>query len=71
MFAYRVTVEYSAVIEGNLFHHELTMAAGIQMEGRTPWRPMNWFEDIPDELFMDETQTDETQGDTDEHVRTQ
>ncbi len=71
VFAYRVTAEYTAVIEGNLFHHELIMAAGIQMEGRAPWRPMNWFEEIPEELFMDETQTDETQGDADEHVRTQ
>ena len=66
VFALRVTATESAVIEGTLFHHEIAMAPGVRFEGRLPWRPKNWFEEIPEDLYFDEAQ-----GDADEHVRAQ
>lgn len=62
--AFRVTVEGTAVIEGSVFHHELTMEPGARFDGRTPWRPVNWFEDISAERILKETP-----GEPDEHVR--
>lgn len=59
VFAFRVAVESTSVIEGTVFHHELTVAPGSHLDGRMPWRPLNWFEDISNEF----------EGEPDEHVR--
>ncbi len=61
VFAFRVTVEDTAVIEGTLFHHEIAVAPGARLDGRTPWRPVNYFENLSDDF----------QGEPDEHVRAQ
>jgi cytoskeletal protein CcmA (bactofilin family) len=61
VFAFNVMVEGTAVIHGNVFHHELTVAAGAHLDGRTPWRPVNYFENISQDF----------QGDIDEHVHAQ
>lgn len=58
VFAFNVMVEGTAVIHGNVFHHELTVAAGAHLDGRTPWRPVNYFDDISQNF----------QGEIDEHV---
>lgn len=61
VFAFSVVIESSAEIEGHVFHHELAVAPGAHLEGRTPWRPVNYFDNIS-ETF---------QGDIDEHVQPQ
>lgn len=58
VFAFNVMVEGTAVIHGNVFHHELTVAAGAHLDGWAPWRPVNYFENISQDF----------QGDIDEHV---
>ena len=58
VFASNVLVKETAVIHGNVFHHELTLETGAHLEGRTPWRPVNYFENISQDF----------QGDIDEHV---
>lgn len=59
VFAFRVVVESTSVIEGTVFHHELAVAPGSHLDGRTPWRPLNWFEDLSNDF----------EGEPDEHVR--
>ena len=58
VFAFNVMVESTAEIHGNVFHHELTVAAGAHLDGWAPWRPVNYFENISQDF----------QGDIDEHV---
>jgi cytoskeletal protein CcmA (bactofilin family) len=58
VFAFNVMVEGTAVIHGHVFHHELTVAAGARLDGRTPWRPVNYFDNLSRDF----------EGDIDEHV---
>ncbi|MBU6297534.1 MAG: polymer-forming cytoskeletal protein [Alphaproteobacteria bacterium] len=46
IFALHVTLDSSADITGRVFHHTLTMAKGARVEGRMPWRPLNYFETL-------------------------
>jgi hypothetical protein len=46
VFAFSVEVGMTAIVEGRIFHHRLTMAAGAHVDGRMPWRPVNYFEKI-------------------------
>lgn len=65
VFAFNVMVEGTAVIRGNVFHHELTVAAGAHLEGRTPWRPVNYFDDISHQF---DDISHHFHGDIDEYV---
>ena len=44
VFAFSVTLDDSASIIGRIFHHRATVAKGARIEGRMPWRPLNYFE---------------------------
>jgi cytoskeletal protein CcmA (bactofilin family) len=46
VFAPTVTVEASAIVEGRIFHHIITVSRGAQIDGRMPWRPVNYFETL-------------------------
>jgi cytoskeletal protein CcmA (bactofilin family) len=47
IFAPKVTVEDSAhIINGRIFHSVITVARGAQFEGRMPWRPPSYFENL-------------------------
>jgi cytoskeletal protein CcmA (bactofilin family) len=46
VFAPAVTVEASAIVEGRIFHHIITVSRGAQIDGRMPWRPVNFFETL-------------------------
>jgi cytoskeletal protein CcmA (bactofilin family) len=50
ILAFRVMVEGTAVIHGQIFHHELEMAAEAFLDGRAPWRPVNYFEHLSADL---------------------
>jgi cytoskeletal protein CcmA (bactofilin family) len=50
IFAFRVVVEGTAAIQGQIFHHELEMAADAFLDGRTPWRPVNYFENLSSDV---------------------
>ncbi|MQA66774.1 MAG: hypothetical protein GEU76_12895 [Alphaproteobacteria bacterium] len=50
VIAFRVVVEGTAVVQGQIFHHELEMAADAFLDGRTPWRPVNYFENLSGDL---------------------
>jgi cytoskeletal protein CcmA (bactofilin family) len=44
IFAFNVVLEGSADVTGRIFHHTVTVARGARIEGRMPWRPLNYFE---------------------------
>jgi cytoskeletal protein CcmA (bactofilin family) len=44
IFAFNVTLESSADVIGRIFHHTVTVARGARIDGRMPWRPVNYFE---------------------------
>jgi cytoskeletal protein CcmA (bactofilin family) len=44
IFAFNVTLESSADVIGRIFHHTVTVARGARIDGRMPWRPLNYFE---------------------------
>jgi cytoskeletal protein CcmA (bactofilin family) len=44
IFAFNVTLDSSADVTGRIFHHTVTVARGARIEGRMPWRPLNYFE---------------------------
>lgn len=46
VFALNVTLDSSADITGRIFHHTVTVAKGARIEGRMPWRPLNFFETL-------------------------
>jgi cytoskeletal protein CcmA (bactofilin family) len=46
VFALNVAVEKTAEITGRIFHHTVTVAFGARVEGRMPWRPLNYFETL-------------------------
>jgi cytoskeletal protein CcmA (bactofilin family) len=44
VFAFNVTLDSSADITGRIFHHTVAVAKGARIDGRMPWRPLNFFE---------------------------
>lgn len=44
IFARNVTLDGSADVTGRIFHHTATVAKGARIDGRMPWRPLNYFE---------------------------
>jgi cytoskeletal protein CcmA (bactofilin family) len=46
VFAPNVSIEASAVIDGRIFHTDVTVAKGARVDGRMPWRPSNYFENL-------------------------
>lgn len=44
IFAFNVTLDSSADVIGRIFHHTVTVAKGARVDGRMPWRPLNFFE---------------------------
>lgn len=57
-FAIEVAVDATAFVDGQLFHHNITVARGAQLDGRMPWRPVSYFENVMNDF----------QGDHDEYV---
>ncbi len=46
IFALEVTLDASAHVEGKVFHHNVTVARGARIDGRMPWRPLNYFDSL-------------------------
>ena len=46
VYAPTVLVEVTAQITGKLFHHTIEVVRGARVDGRTPWRPVNFFETL-------------------------
>lgn len=44
VFAPTVDILATATVDGQVFHHKLTVAAGAVLRGRMPWRPVGYFE---------------------------
>lgn len=44
VFAFNVVLDSSAEIIGRIFHHIVTVEKGAKIDGRMPWRPLNYFE---------------------------
>ena len=44
VFAFSVTLDSTANIIGRIFHHVATVAKEARIDGRMPWRPLNYFE---------------------------
>ncbi|MDE1986967.1 MAG: polymer-forming cytoskeletal protein [Alphaproteobacteria bacterium] len=46
IFALHVTIDSSADVTGRVFHHTIAVAKGARIDGRMPWRPLNYFEKL-------------------------
>ena len=46
VYAPTVLVEVTAQVTGKLFHHTIEVVRGARVDGRTPWRPVNFFENL-------------------------
>lgn len=46
IFALNVTVESSANVTGRIFHNTISVARGARIDGRMPWRPPSYFENL-------------------------
>jgi len=46
VFAPTVTIEASAEVEGKIFHTNVAVERGARVNGRMPWRPVNYFETL-------------------------
>jgi len=46
VYAPTVLVEVTAQVTGRLFHHTIEVIRGARVDGRTPWRPVNFFENL-------------------------
>lgn len=46
IFALEVILDASAHVEGRVFHHTVTIARGARIDGRMPWRPINYFDSL-------------------------
>ena len=44
LYVFNVILGSSANITGHVFHHVVTVGRGAHVEGRMPWRPVNFFE---------------------------
>jgi cytoskeletal protein CcmA (bactofilin family) len=55
VFARNVVLDSTAKICGRIFHHTANIARGAHVDGRMPWRPLNFFDDLerlPEETAM-------------------
>jgi cytoskeletal protein CcmA (bactofilin family) len=43
VFAINVQLDCTANIKGRIFHNTATIARGASVEGRRPWRPLDYF----------------------------
>jgi cytoskeletal protein CcmA (bactofilin family) len=46
VFAPNVAIEACAEVEGRIFHTNISVAQGARVDGRMPWRPINYFETL-------------------------
>jgi cytoskeletal protein CcmA (bactofilin family) len=46
IFALDVVLDATAHVEGKIFHHNVTVARGAYIDGRMPWRPLNYFDSL-------------------------
>jgi len=46
VFAPTVSIEASAEVEGKIFHTNIAVERGARVNGRMPWRPVNYFETL-------------------------
>ena len=46
IFALSVIVDESASVTGRVFHNQISVERGARIDGRTPWRPPNYFETL-------------------------
>lgn len=46
VFAPTVSIEATAEVEGRIFHTNITVAKGAHVDGRMPWRPVSYFENL-------------------------
>jgi cytoskeletal protein CcmA (bactofilin family) len=46
VYAHTVLVEVTAQVTGKLFHHIIEVMRGARVDGRMPWRPVNFFENL-------------------------
>lgn len=46
IFALDVVLDSSAHVEGKVFHHNVSVARGARIDGRMPWRPLNYFDTL-------------------------
>jgi cytoskeletal protein CcmA (bactofilin family) len=46
VFAAKVTLDSTANITGRIFHHSADIARGALIDGRMPWRPLNFFDEL-------------------------
>lgn len=46
IYALDVALDSSAEVTGRVFHHNVTVAKGARIDGRMPWRPLNFFESL-------------------------
>jgi cytoskeletal protein CcmA (bactofilin family) len=46
VFALNVIVDSSANVSGRIFHNTVSVAFGARVDGRMPWRPLNYFETL-------------------------
>jgi len=46
VFAANVTLDSTADITGRIFHNTAEIATGAVIDGRMPWRPLNFFDEL-------------------------
>lgn len=46
IYALNVTLDSSADVTGRVFHHTVSVAKGARIDGRMPWRPLNFFDSL-------------------------
>ncbi|MDE2074334.1 MAG: polymer-forming cytoskeletal protein [Alphaproteobacteria bacterium] len=46
IFALNVIVDDGAAVTGRIFHNTISVERGARVDGRTPWRPPNYFESL-------------------------
>lgn len=46
VFAPEIALESTADIRGRIFHNTADVAKGALIEGRMPWRPLNFFDEL-------------------------
>jgi cytoskeletal protein CcmA (bactofilin family) len=42
----RVAIGATAIVEGRVIHNSMATAEGAHLDGRMPWRPLNYFDDV-------------------------
>lgn len=46
-----VVISPSATVEGQIVHHNIDVAKGAHVDARFPWRPINYFEQLDEQLL--------------------